>query len=92
MVPASYIESNSMHSSGQVKIAEDKAKQHGIDPANRPNQTFSWLQVMDSIVVTKRAGRRREEQLRSSKKRLGDAAGLTAIQRAIWEADGNPKR
>ena len=47
------------------------------------------MKIIDEINIERKVDRRRDENLRKNKKRLGDAAGMTLIQRAIFE---NEKR
>ena len=42
--------------------------------------------VLNSVKVERKVDRRREENLRKNRKRLGELAGMSLIQRAIFEA------
>ena len=45
------------------------------------------MQILKHVVITKKGEKRRDEQVRKDKKRLGDAAGLSLIQKAIYDAE-----
>lgn len=58
-----------------------------IDSKNRPDEKHNFMQILKHVVITKKGEKRRDEQVRKDKKRLGDAAGLSLIQKAIYDAE-----
>ena len=67
-----------------VKINEE---QNLIDAKNRPEEKHNFMNILKNVVITKKGEKRRDELARKDKKRLGDAAGLTLIQKAIYDAE-----
>jgi hypothetical protein len=50
-----------------------------IDSKNRPDEKHNFMQILKHVVITKKGEKRRDEQVKKDKKRLGDAAGLSLI-------------
>ena len=50
-----------------------------IDAKNRPDEKHNFMEVLKNVIITKKGEKRRDEQVKKDKKRLGDAAGLSLI-------------
>lgn len=59
-----------------VKLKEE---QNLIDAKNRPEEKHNFMEILKHVVITKKGEKRRDEQIKKDKKRLGEAAGLSFI-------------